>query len=270
MFPGASLRLGRIKGIEIDVNATWLIVFALLVYSLRTEYFARYVEDIGSTTTWIISIVGAVILFASVLVHELSHSLVGLSQGLPIRRITLFIFGGVAQMGAEPATPGAELKMAIAGPVASFAIAGVAGLLRFGLLSRHATGGPVLLARYVMIANIVLGCFNMLPGFPLDGGRVLRAILWKSSGNYFKATRLAARMGRIIGLSFVFLGMTAAVAFSSPGFLWLAFIGTFLERLAFISEVSLRRLYETYLQRQWIVGEGLITSDRHFSNDEGG
>jgi len=269
LLPGGSLKLGRIKGIEINVNVTWLIVFVLLVYSLKHEYFAKEADQLGATTTWIMSIVGALILFVSVLVHELSHSLVALSQGLPIKRITLFLFGGVAQMGAEPATPGAELKMAIAGPLASFAIAGLAGLVHLSLLTQESISAPSLVARYVMFANIVLGCFNLLPGFPLDGGRVLRAILWKVLGNYFKATSIAARIGRVIGLAFVFVGMMMAVAFDAPGFLWLVFIGTFLERLAFISEVGLRRLYETYVQRQWIVGEGLITSDSHFTDDEG-
>ncbi len=269
MFPGGSLKLGKIKGIEVNVNITWLIVFALLIYSLRTEYFAKDVDHLGSVTTWLMSIIGALILFASVLAHELSHSLIALRQGLPIRKITLFLFGGVAQMGAEPATPGAELRMAIAGPIASFAIAALAGLLRFGFLSGHADSAAALVARYVMFANVVLGCFNMLPGFPLDGGRVLRAVIWKWSGNYFRATQIAARIGRMIGLCFVFIGVMMSVAFDAPGFLWLAFIGTFLERLAFMSEGAVRRLYETYLHRQWIVGEGLITSDSHFTNDEG-
>jgi Zn-dependent protease len=241
MIGRASLRLGTIGSIEINVNVTWLAVFALLIYWLRVGYVAQNAGDLTGPLAWVVSGAGALILFASVLAHELSHSLVALRNGLPIRKITLFIFGGVAHMESEPGTPGVEFKMAIAGPLMSILIAAVAGFLRFGLLGGNPTGIAALITEYAFYANTVLACFNLVPGFPLDGGRVLRAFLWKVTHDYVKSTLVASGIGRAFGLLLVFAGLTAAIAYEMPGFLWPVLIGVFIERLAHLSAVRVRR-----------------------------
>ena len=235
MIGKASLRLGRVGPIEVYVNITWLAVFAMLVYWLRVGYITETAPHLTGGMAWLVSVVGAVVLFVSVLAHELSHSFVALRNGLSIRKITLFIFGGVAHMDSEPRSPGVEFRMAIAGPVASLAIAGLCGLVRFGLLGQaEKTVGAVVLG-YAFYANLVLACFNLVPGFPLDGGRVLRALLWRFTRDYVRSTLAAAAVGRIFGLFMVFVGVTLAVATETPAFLWPALVGTFLERLAFLS-----------------------------------
>lgn len=233
MFRSASIRIGKIGPIEIYINATWLIVFGLLIYWLRSGYIAENAPDLHAGTSWAISAISALLLFASVLAHELSHSFVGLRYGLPIRKITLFLFGGVAHMEAEPRSPGVEFRMALAGPAASIIIAGATGLVRFVLFDFAPESPTGLILQYVAYANAMLAVFNLVPGFPLDGGRVLRAILWKATGNFVKATRAAASAGRVFGLMLVFVGVTMSVAWEAPGFLWLVFIGTFIERLAY-------------------------------------
>lgn len=242
MFGRASLKIGTIKSIEINVNITWLVVFGLLVYWLRTGYVIENAPEMGSVEGWVVSGLGALLLFGSVLAHELSHSLVGLSQGLPIRRITLFIFGGVAHMEREPRSPGVELKMALAGPGASIVIAGIFGFTRFVVLRHSPSSVAALVTEYATYANFVLACFNMVPGYPLDGGRVLRALLWFRTQDFVKSTIIAATGGRVFGLVLVFAGMVFFVALGAPGFLWLVFVGTFLERLAFMSEFRARMM----------------------------
>ncbi len=250
MIGKASLRLGTIGSIEINVNVTWLAVFALLVYWLRVGYVAENAGDITSAAAWLISGAGALILFASVLAHELSHSFVAIRNGLPIKKITLFIFGGVAHMESEPRTPGVEFKMAIAGPIMSICIAAVAGLVRFGLLGGNPTGVAALITEYAFYANAVLACFNLVPGFPLDGGRVLRALLWKVTRDYVKSTVVASAVGRAFGLLLVFSGVTAAIAYETPAFLWPVLVGVFIERLAHLSAVRVRRMHaRTPLER---------------------
>jgi len=243
MIGKASLRLGTIGSIEINVNVTWLAVLALLVYWLRVGYVAENAADITGVSAWLVSGAGAMILFASVLAHELSHSFVAIRNGLPIRKITLFIFGGVAHMESEPKTPGVEFKMAIAGPLMSLSIAAVAGLVRFGLLGGNPTGVAALITEYAFYANTVLACFNLVPGFPLDGGRVLRALLWKVTRNYVKSTLVASAIGRAFGLLMVFAGITAAITYEMPGFIWPVLVGVFIERLAHLSAVRVKRMH---------------------------
>jgi len=250
MISRASLRLGTIGSIEINVNVTWLAVFGLLIYWLRVGYVAEKAGDITGAAAWFVSAAGALILFASVLAHELSHSLIAIRNGLPIRKITLFIFGGVAHMESEPQTPGVEFKMAIAGPIMSISIAAVAGLVRFGLLRGSPTGVVALITEYAFYANTVLACFNLVPGFPLDGGRVLRALLWKVTHNYVKSTLVASAIGRAFGLLMVFAGLTAAIAYEMPGFLWPVLVGVFIERLAYLSAVRVKRMHPKVPKRR--------------------
>jgi Zn-dependent protease len=241
MLPRASLRLGRIGSIDINVNVTWLVILGLLIYWLRTGYIAQNAPAMGALSSWLASAVGALALFASVLAHELAHSLVAVRNGLPIRRITLFIFGGIAHMESEPRTPGVELRMAVAGPLASLAIAGILGFTRFVVL-KGSDGAAALILQYATYANLVLACFNLVPGFPLDGGRMLRALVWRTTRDLVKATAIAAGIGRGFGLLLVFLGVVMAVAWELPGFLWLVLIGTFLERLAYLSIARVRMM----------------------------
>lgn len=243
MIGRASLRLGTIGSIEINVNVTWLAVFGLLIYWLRVGYVAENAADLSGAVAWLVSVAGALILFASVLAHELSHSLVAIRNGLPIKKITLFIFGGVAHMQSEPRTPGVEFKMAIAGPIMSLVIAAVAGLVRFGLLRGNPVGVAALITEYAFYANTVLACFNLVPGFPLDGGRVLRALLWKVTRDYVKSTVIASGVGRAFGLLLVFAGLSAAIAYEMPGFLWPVLVGVFIERLAHMSAVRVKRMH---------------------------
>jgi Zn-dependent protease len=238
----ASLRLGKIGPVEVNVNVTWLAIFALLTYWLRFKYISEVAPGLGGYTAWAVSLVGAVLLFASVLAHELSHSFVALRHGLSIRRITLFIFGGVAHMESEPRSPGVELRMALAGPIASLLIAAVCLLVR-GLVVRAGGRGAIpLVLQYAFMANLALGTFNLIPGFPLDGGRVLRALLWRLTGSFSKSTAIAAGAGRVFGLVMVFGGVTLAVGADMPVFFWPALVGAFLERLAFLSGLRARPL----------------------------
>ena len=243
LMPAASLRLGRIKSIEIEINVTWLVVYGLLVYWLRTGYVRVTAPEMSGAVAWLVSASGALVLFASVVAHELAHSLTALRSGLRISKITLFIFGGVAHMESEPRTPGVEFKMAVAGPLASIALAVVLGAVRFLALKSFPHSAPALVVEYAAYANAVLACFNLFPGYPLDGGRVLRSILWKVSGNFARSTLVAATIGRVIGLGIAFLGAMLAVAWEAPGFLWTVMVGSFMERLAFFSgrQASARR-----------------------------
>ena len=247
LIPTSSLRLGKIGPIEITINITWLVIFALLVYWLRTGFVAAYAPDLAGWLAWLVSAAGAVVLFASVLAHELAHSLVAIRNGLIIRRITLFIFGGVAHMESEPARPGVEFKMAIAGPLTSIAIAAILGTVRFVILKNAPHGPATLILEYATYANAVLACFNLIPGYPLDGGRVLRAAVWKSTGDYFRATAVAAALGRAVGLALVFAGAMLSTAWNSPGLLWLVLVGAFLERLAFLSGYRAKLMKEAAL-----------------------
>jgi Zn-dependent protease len=240
MIGKASLRLGKVGPIEVDVNVTWLAIFALLVYWLRVGYMAETAPHLTGALAWVMSVVGALLLFISVLAHELSHSFIALKNGLSIRRITLFIFGGVAHMDSEPRSPGVEFRMAIAGPVASLVIASLCALVRFGLLRGAAKSAGAVILEYAFYANLALACFNLVPGFPLDGGRVLRAFLWRVTRDFTKSTIAASVVGRVFGLFMVFVGVTLAVATGMAAFLWPALVGIFLERLAFLSARRVR------------------------------
>ncbi len=224
-----SIKLFKVFGIEIRLDLSWFIIFALLAYYFGFQYFPNILPDVNGGILAVITIVTVILFFSSVLVHEISHSLVAKSQGTPVKKITLFLFGGMAQIEKEPETAKGEFVMAIAGPAASFVLAIIFGIIWFFSRSIGTLGEPT---RYLAIINIVLGVFNMLPGYPLDGGRVLRSIVWKATGNLKRATFVASTAGRIIG--FLLIG-TGIVFFFYGNFLngvWLAFIGWFLQTSA--------------------------------------
>jgi len=224
-----SIKLFRIFGIEIRLDFSWFIIFALFAYYFGFYYFPSVLPGTGSGYIILVTIITVILFFTSILVHEMSHSIVAIRKGAPVERITLFLFGGMAQIQKEPETPAGEFVMAIAGPAASFVLAIIFGAIWF------VSGQYVLVqepAKYLSIINIVLGLFNMLPGYPLDGGRVLRSVIWKVTGDLRKATLIASTAGRVIG----FLIIAAGIFFFFTGnFLngvWLAFIGWFLQSSA--------------------------------------
>jgi Zn-dependent protease len=221
--------LGHVFGIPVGVHYSWFTIFVLLTFALAVGYYPAEFQGWPTVAYWILSALTAILLFVAVLVHELGHAVVALRCKVPVRGITLFIFGGVAQMGEEPPSPVAEFWIAIAGPIASIALAAVLGLLQTVL-----TGLAPLLAmvKYLTYVNGMLAVFNLMPGLPLDGGRVVRAILWAVTHNLRQATLVAANLGRGVSFLFILLGAWQVVVGNMGTGLWIAFIGWFLETAA--------------------------------------
>ncbi len=224
---GNAFNLGKVFGIQLRLHYSWFIIFVLLTVSLVSPHWL-------SLLWWVIGIITCLLLFASVLAHELAHSLVGRAHGIPIKSITLFIFGGIAQMTKEATRPGAEFKMAAAGPVCSLVIGGLFALL---YLFTPSTIEPISAMFYwLAYINVALAAFNLIPGFPLDGGRVFRSILWRVTDNYRRSTRIAARVGQGVGYLFILGGILIILLhpFGLDWFsgLWFCFIGWFLENAA--------------------------------------
>jgi len=222
--------VARIAGIEIRIHYTWLLVFILITGSLAQGFFPQYYPGWNTATYWITGVLAALFLFLSVLLHELAHSLVAQARGLPVRSITLFIFGGVSNIGKEPEQPKAEFAIAVVGPLTSLVLAGVF----WGLL--HLVGEEmsplVAMLSYLALINALLAGFNLLPGFPLDGGRMLRSILWGTTGSLTRATNIATTTGRALGWGLIGFGVFQLVSGNFLGGLWIAFIGWFLNSAA--------------------------------------
>jgi Zn-dependent protease/CBS domain-containing protein len=226
----SNVKLGTISGIEIGLHYSWFIIAALIAFSLA-EHFRRVNPSWGPGQIWIAALVTAALFFATLLLHELAHSLVAQARGLKVRAITLFALGGVSQIQDDATDAKTELLVAIAGPIASliigFGCLGIAlglGWQRSTEAQTTATGVLVWLG-YI---NIVLAVFNMIPGFPLDGGRVLRAIVWAINKNADRSTRVAARVGQFVAFLFILDGMWKFFSGAGFGGLWIAFIGWFL------------------------------------------
>lgn len=223
------ISLGRILGIPIGLDYSWFLIFILLTWTLAVSYYPAEFRNWSTVEYWIVGAVTAIMLFVSVLLHELGHSVVAMRYHIPVRRITLFIFGGVAEIGAEPPGAMAEFWIAIAGPIVSFALAALFGLLEF-IVTPIA---PLLaLAKYLAFINAALALFNLIPGFPLDGGRVFRAIVWGMTQSLRRATMIAGNVGRFIGFIFIFFGLWQIFGGNFINGLWIAFIGWFLESAA--------------------------------------
>jgi Zn-dependent protease/predicted transcriptional regulator len=229
-----ALRIGRVLGIEIDLDWTWFIVFFIFAALLSRGYFALRLPGLNLPARWLVAAFTTVLFFASVLVHELAHSVVAIRSGLGISGITLFIFGGVSRMEEEPRSPEMELKIAIAGPATSVVLSAVFFLLSFA--SGMAAGGSVFRAIFLYLGwvNGMLAVFNLLPGFPLDGGRVLRAGLWRGLMNLTEATRIASLFGEGLGILLIVVGTLSLFLFRGRSIdgIWLAFIGWFLIQAA--------------------------------------
>lgn len=228
-MPG-SFRLFRVAGIDIEVNISWLIILALLTSSLALQWFPDAAGGYSPVAYWALGLVAALALFASVLVHELAHSLVARARGLPVKSITLFIFGGVSDIEREPQSAGVEFQMALVGPVASAIIGGVA--LGAWALVGHANPLAAAMLLYLGASNLLLAGFNMIPGFPLDGGRVLRSIIWKTTGSLRRATRWATLIGQGVAILLILAGVWIFFAVNLMDGLWFGFIGWFLLQAA--------------------------------------
>ena len=245
------IRIGRISGISIYLDWSWIFIFLLVTFGLAGGVLFVWHPDWNPWLTWAVAVAASLLLFASVLLHELAHSLVAKARGLPVRKITLFLFGGASNIEREPDSPKTEFLMALIGPGVSIMLGVIfllAGLMTAGEPG-EAMASPVetfsrlsplsTLLLWLGPVNIFIGLFNLIPAFPLDGGRILRAVLWAVTKNLRKATRWAAGMGVLIGWLFIIAGLGmafgAGVLLFAPGVIngvWLAFIGWFLSEAA--------------------------------------
>ncbi len=223
----SSIKIGKIFGVEIGVHWSWVFIFALITWSVggKSGLLHQYFPEWSSTQRYTVAAIVSVIFFASILAHELSHSLVAKAKGIPVTNITLFVFGGVSNLGREAQSAGEEFQIAIVGPLTSLAIGAVFALL--WLILRGPAPRPSAIAGYLAFINAVIAAFNMLPGFPLDGGRVFRAIVWSRNRNQLSATRVAARVGE--GVAYLLMIGGAIQFFWNPiGGIWMFLIGMFL------------------------------------------
>jgi len=234
-----SFVIGRIFGIPIGVNYSWFIIFIIVTASLALFYFPENYPKWSVETYWGIALVTSLLFFGSVLAHELCHSIVSIHNGIPVRSITLFIFGGVSQISREAAKASDELVMAAAGPLSSLVLGGIFAAIWY--LSLPVSEPVAAVAYWLMIINVSLALFNLIPGFPLDGGRVLRSLLWAVT-DYRRATRIAAISGQGIAYLFIVVGIVIMFLGYWINGLWIAFIGWFLGGAAAASrrEVTLQ------------------------------
>lgn len=231
MFGLPSVRLGRPFGIPLEVDASWFFVFFLVASSLTMSYFPQSLPDRGPVLYVTLGVVTALAFFGSLVLHELAHSLVARAGGLRISKVTLFMFGGVSQMEDEPHSPGHEFLLAIAGPATSVVI-GVAALgARAALVAAGASGVMWLPLEYLGLINLAIAAFNLLPGFPLDGGRVLRALLWALTKDMLRATRWASRSGQAIGMLLIAAAVFGVLR-GTFDLVWFAVMGWFLSNMS--------------------------------------
>jgi Zn-dependent protease/CBS domain-containing protein len=227
-----SIDLVRIAGIQIAIDYSWLLIFTLVLVSLSAGYFPYRLPGQPVLHYWLVGLAGTLLFFASIVVHELSHSLVANRLGQQVKRISLFVFGGMAHLSGEPRSAKAELLIAGVGPLTSFGLALLFWLV-MGVLAQ--VGAPELWTAgfgYLAIVNAALAVFNLLPGFPLDGGRILRAFLWMRTGDVHLATRRAADWGGGIAIGIMILGALQIFAGALIAGLWLILIGLFLRGAA--------------------------------------
>ncbi len=253
MFRGRGIRIGKLLGIPIFLDLSWFLIFAFITFSLATEFAGAHPQW-TQQQNWGLGLMTALLFFGSVLFHEMSHSVVAKHYRIPVVSITLFFFGGVARISRDPDKAIQEFNIAVAGPLSSYFLAG-----GFYLISRTvpADSMPGVLTGQLWWINAVLATFNLVPGFPLDGGRILRAIVWGATKSYTKASRLAARTGQVIAYGMIALGAFEAVrAWQAQGDvvngIWLALIGWFL----------LSAAKQSYAQAETRTAlEGLLVSD---------
>jgi Zn-dependent protease/CBS domain-containing protein len=254
------LKLFRVFGIQISLNYTWFIVFGLIAWSLASGYFPFRYPELSRSAYWIMGFLGAVFLFLSVLAHEVTHSYIAKKEGIEVREITLFIFGGVSQLAKEPEDPRKEWKVALGGPLCSLALA-----FLFWIASQLTSQIPNLflfagLLSYLAFINLSLAIFNLIPGFPLDGGRVLRAIYWSKTGSITRATQIAGSMGKWVGVGIILLGLFFILMGNLIGGFWFVIIGIFLRSAAEggIQQVVMKGALEGVKVNE-LMSQGVIT-----------
>lgn len=239
-----SLRAGRIAGIRLEIHVSWLILLALLIGSLATGWFPYALPGHAAGAYWLAALVAAFLLFVSVLAHELGHALVARVHHLPVHRITFFVFGGVSNLEQEPPSAGVEFQVAAIGPAVSAVLAAIVWPLGLALTPRSDVVGAVLV--YLGVANFLLAVFNLIPAFPLDGGRILRAALWAFAGNQRGATRWASRIGQAFAAIFILAGLWEVLHGRILAGVWSGFIGLFLLNAARNADVQI--VLETLLR----------------------
>jgi Zn-dependent protease len=245
---GKSIPLFKLFGFPIRLDPSWFIVAIMLVWSLSSFFFPQAYPELSAATYWWMGILAALGVFASIVLHEIGHSVVARRYGISIKGITLFIFGGVAELEDEPASAKAEFLVAIAGPLVSLVLAGVFIGLATLMQGAQALMPAVGVLAYLGTINTIVVIFNLIPAFPLDGGRVLRAGLWRAWGSLRKATRITSRIGSGFGFFFIGLGVVSFFMGDIVGGIWLALIGLFLRGAAGMS-------YQQLLVRQALEGE---------------
>jgi Zn-dependent protease len=224
-----SMTLFRMRGIPLRVDPSSMVVFVVIAWTLAAGYFPAVLPDLGVVAAWGYGIASALTLLTSVVLHELAHALVARTRGVGVHAITLHVLGGASELDDEPPSPGAEAEIAIAGPLAS----GMIALSAFVARATVEPGGSAwAVLSYVVVANALLGVFNLVPAFPLDGGRVLRAILWAASGRLDAATRAASRVGTVVAVLMVVAGGVRAFGGDAVGGVWLVMIGFFIHHAA--------------------------------------
>lgn len=221
---GSGIRLGQIFGIPIYLHPSWFIIFVLITVSLRTQFTSQH-PGWTPAQHWTLGVITSVLFFASVVFHELSHSVVALRYRIPVKSITLFVFGGLSRIERDASNAKQEFNIAIAGPLASFFLAGC-----FWLIAHYWHGNEMVLGASKWLAgiNLLLALFNLVPGFPLDGGRILRGITWGITGDFAKATEIASTAGRVFAYIMILVGIWEALNGNWVSGLWTAFIGWFL------------------------------------------
>jgi Zn-dependent protease len=256
MMFGRRIRLFKLLGFAVHIDMSWLVLALLITWSLARGFFPYHYEKLSSTTYWFMGAAGAFGMFASIVFHELCHSLVARRFGLPMTGITLFIFGGVAEMNDEPPSPKAEFFMAVAGPASSILL----GLFGYSVIAAGEAWLPDPVAgvlEYLTVINFVLAGFNLVPAFPLDGGRVLRSALWQWKKNFRWATRIASKSGSFFGTFLIILGILNVLRGNVFGGIWQFMIGLFLGNAARMSyqQVVMRRALEGETVRQFMTKE---------------
>jgi Zn-dependent protease/CBS domain-containing protein len=229
----SGFRVATIRGFDVRIDPSWFILFFLILWSLSAGTFPAVAPGLSAFAYLGMGLVGTLLFFVSILLHELAHSIVAQSKGIAIHGITLFVFGGLAHTREEPRRPEDELVIAGIGPVVSFGLG--AAFLFFAALGRGLGWSPAVheVAQYLGFINLLLALFNLLPGYPLDGGRVFRAVVWRRTGDLARATRWATTGGRWVGLGLIALGIAEAILLGALlGGLWLVLIGTFLRGAA--------------------------------------
>lgn len=240
-MPRHGVPLGRMFGIQIGLDYSWFVIFALITWMLATSYFPGEYKHWSTPVYWATGAATAVLFFGSVLLHELGHSVVALRFKVPVRKITLFIFGGLAEIGTEPPNAVAEFWIALAGPLVSLALA----VIFYAVQPLMSGAEPLLgLARYLAYINMALLLFNLVPAYPLDGGRVFRAVVWAITGSISRSTVIAANLGRLFAFALILVGTWEMFRGDLGGGLWIALIGLFLDNAANaqLQQVTVRRL----------------------------